>query len=87
MFFIPQLQFKSKRMDAYLFKVIDGEVEIVKSPFQATDNDQLEAKIKQIYDKAVLLPEETSQTVPPLRSETVPPLRSTKAAFPSQGLV
>jgi hypothetical protein len=74
-------------MDAYLFKVTNGEVEIVKSPFQAMPTDQLEAKIRQIYDEAVLVPEQTRQTVPPLRSQTVPPLRTTKAAFPSQGLV
>jgi len=28
-----QLQFKSRQMDDFLFKVVNGAVEIVKSPF------------------------------------------------------
>jgi len=76
-----QLQFKSRRMDDFLFKVVNGAVEIVKSTFQAIPTE------KGVVNDAVRVPPVARQTVPPLRSETVPPLRSINRAFPSQGLV
>jgi len=74
-------------MDDFLFKVVNGAVEIVKSTFQAIPTEKGVVKIKQIVNDAVRVPPVARQTVPPLRSETVPPLRSINRAFPSQGLV
>jgi len=82
-----QLQFKSSRMDDFLFKVVNGAVEIVKSPFQVLPSEKVADKLKQIFDEAVRVPSATQHTVPPLRLDTVPPLRSMNRAFPSQGLV
>jgi len=70
-----------------LFKVTHGEVEIVKSPFQAIPLETAGEKIHQIYADAISVPHFTWQTVPPLRSDTVPPLKSTNRDFPSDGLV
>jgi len=79
-----QLQFKSSRMDDFLFKVVNGAVEIVKSPFQVLPSEKVADKLKQIFDEAVRVPSATQHTVPPLRLDTVPPLRSMNRAFPSQ---
>jgi len=61
-------------MDDFLFEVVSGEVEIVKSPLQAKPLED-GAKVDELFDYVV-----TQQTVPPLRSEIV---QSTNRAFPS----
>lgn len=70
-------------MDDYLFKVVDGEVEIVKPPFQAVPSE----KAKEVFSDGIPVPKFTGETVPPLRSETVPPLKKVNRAFPTEGFV
>jgi len=43
-------------MDDFLFKVTNGEVEIISSPFQATSSKHFEKGMENVFDIALKLP-------------------------------
>ncbi len=63
-------------MDDFLFKVVEGEVEIVHPPFQKEITESLGKNILKIQDEVLRVPTQGKNTSTP---------KNSRAAFPSTG--
>ena len=76
-FFLQQVQFKSSLMDDYLFKVVNGDVEVVQPPFRTTF-DKFGKPIQKLKEKGIQIPG---------RNQNPPFSEKPRANFPSSGLM